>query len=74
MKRKNVKRVSEEKEFERIKVEALDKLSPQYKTKLGASMILHGFVWADTNEGLDYWVRVWGKLIDLSKEEIKDGM
>ena len=65
MRRKN-KKLTEREEFERIKAEALNKLSPKYITELGAEMILHGFVWEYSDEGMDYWVKVFEKLEDIS--------
>ena len=60
------KKLTESEEFERIRIEALDKLSPKYITKLGAEMILHGFIWLYSDEGLDYWTEVFNKLEDIS--------
>lgn len=60
------KKLTEREEFERIKIEALDKLSPKYITELGAEMILHGFIWLYSDEGLDYWTEVFNKLEDIS--------
>ena len=67
----NRKKLTESEEFERIKAEALDKLSPQYKTKLGAEMILHGFHWLYSDEGLDYWNEVFLKLENISSKRGK---
>ena len=65
------KKLTESEEFERIKAEALDKLSPQYKTKLGAVMILNGFNWKYSDEGMDYWNEVFLKLENISSKRGK---
>lgn len=60
---------SDEAKFERIRLDAVHHLSAQQRTRLGAEMIINGFVWADTNEGKEYWRKIYLKLLAMSEEQ-----